>query len=244
MQIAFFSDIHGNREAFEACLHAAAKADRVVILGDIVGYGADPGWCLDKARALQAEGAIVLRGNHDQAATETRCDMNATARTAIEWTRTQLAPDQIAFLQSLPLAVEEEDRLYVHADGSAPSAWNYVSDVEDAAAHFTGTKARVGFCGHIHSPSLYCQPPLGRITKFVPNSQTGIPLLAQRRWLCVLGSVGQPRDGNPAAAFALYDTATRELQFRRAAYDIETAQQKIREAGLPETLATRLARGQ
>lgn len=243
MQIALFSDIHGNREAFEACLGAAHGAGRIVILGDIVGYGADPGWCLEKARALQAAGAIVLRGNHDQAAAEARCDMNTNARIAIEWTRTQLSEEQKQFLLSLPMAVEEEDRLYVHADGSAPAAWNYVSDVEDAAVHFGGTAARVSFCGHIHIPALYCEPPLGRITRFVPNSETSIPLLAQRRWLCVLGSVGQPRDGNPAAAFAVYDTEKRELQFRRAAYDIETAQQKIRDAGLPDNLASRLARG-
>lgn len=243
MRIALFSDIHANREAFEAALGAAAGVDRFVILGDIVGYGADPAWCVDTVRALRERGAVVIRGNHDQAACETHCDMNASARIAIEWTRTQLSPWQKDFLLDLPLSVADEDRLYVHSEGSAPGHWNYVTDADDARTHFAGTGARVTFCGHVHMPALYCQPPLGRITKFVPNSETAIPLLQQRRWLAVMGSVGQPRDGNPAAAFAIYDTERRELSYRRIAYDVETAQDKIRGAGLPETLATRLSRG-
>ena len=174
---------------------------------------------------------------------ETRCDMNSTARIAIEWTRDMLSPAQKAYLSGLPLTVNEEDRLYVHAEGSAPGAWQYVTDIADARAHFAGTSTRISFCGHIHVPALYCQPVIGKVTKFLPNSEARIPLLVQRRWLAVMGSVGQPRDDNPAAAFALYDTARRELQFRRVAYDIETAQHKIRLAGLPEGLAARLARG-
>ena len=243
MRIALISDIHANREAFEAALGAASGMDRIVILGDIVGYGADPSWCVDTVRALLEKGAVVIRGNHDQAACETHCDMNATARIAIEWTRGQLSPWQKSFLMDLPLSVTDEDRLYVHAEGSVPAHWNYVTDAEDARAHFDGTSARVSFCGHIHKPALYCQPPLGRITRFVPNSETAIPLLQQGRWLAVMGSVGQPRDGNPAAAFAIYDTDRGELSYRRIAYDVETAQDKIRAAGLPETLATRLSRG-
>jgi diadenosine tetraphosphatase ApaH/serine/threonine PP2A family protein phosphatase len=243
MRIAILSDIHANREALEAVLRAAGEVDRLVILGDIVGYGADPGWCVDRVTALRESGAIVIRGNHDQAACEAHCDMNTHARTAIEWTRLQLSAEQKRFLMDLPLSVVEDDRLYVHAEGSAPAHWHYVTDVEDAQAHFSGTSQRVSFCGHIHMPALYCQPPLGKITKFVPNSETGIPLLQQRRWLAVMGAVGQPRDDNPGAAFAIYDTDRRELCFRRAAYDIETAQDKIRAAGLPEILATRLSRG-
>ncbi len=243
MLIALLSDIHANREAFEATLAAIKGVDQIVILGDIVGYGADPGWCVDTVQDLAASGAVVVRGNHDQAACETRCDMNSTARIAIEWTRDMLSPAQKAYLSGLPLTVNEEDRLYVHAEGSAPGAWQYVTDIADARAHFAGTSTRISFCGHIHVPALYCQPVIGKVTKFLPNSEARIPLLVQRRWLAVMGSVGQPRDDNPAAAFALYDTARRELQFRRVAYDVETAQHKIRMAGLPEGLAARLARG-
>lgn len=243
MRIAFFSDIHANREAFEACLNAATGVDRIVILGDIVGYGADPGWCTDKAAEIAVAGGIVIRGNHDQAACETHCDMNSSAKIAIEWTRSQLSGEQKAFLSQLPMSVTDDDRLYVHADGSAPAKWNYVTDASDAEGHFNGTSARVSFCGHIHVPTLYGLAAGGKINKFVPNSELPIPLLAQRRWLGVMGAVGQPRDGHPTAAFAIYDTDKRELTYRRAAYDIETAQAKIRAAGLPEGLAARLARG-
>lgn len=243
MRIALLSDIHANREAFEAVLGTVLEADRIVILGDIVGYGADPGWCVETVRSLLERGARVVRGNHDQAACDAQSNMTTSARTAIAWTREQLSPSQKDFLSSLPVSEVEEDRLYVHSEGSAPSRWHYVTDVDDAEAHFAATRARISFCGHTHQPALYCKPPQGRITRFVPNSATGVPLLQQRRWLAVMGSVGQPRDGNPQAAFGLYDTSRRELSYRRIAYDVDTAQQKIRAAGLPDMLATRLARG-
>lgn len=243
MRIALLSDIHANREAFEACLAAAGDVDRIVLLGDIVGYGADPAWCTDKAREIEAAGGIVIKGNHDAAAVHGGADMNPTARIAIDWTRAMLSDGQKAWLDGLPLSVTDEDRLYVHAEGSDPARWMYVTDTTDAGAHFAGTSARVSFCGHIHLPSLYCLPQIGKVTKFVPNSDTPIPLLAQRRWLAVMGAVGQPRDGNPAAAFAVYDTDRRELRYRRAPYDVEKAQEKIRAAGLPESLASRLSRG-
>lgn len=243
MRIALFSDIHANREAFEACLNAVDGVDRIVLLGDIVGYGADPEWCAEKAAEIAGAGGIVIRGNHDQAACETQCDMNSSAKIAIEWTRQRLSPAHKAFLSALPMQVTDEDRLYVHADGSAPAKWNYVTDAADAESHFNGTTARVSFCGHIHVPALYGLAAGGKINKFVPNSEVSIPLLAQRRWLGVMGAVGQPRDGHPTAAYAVYDTQKRELTYRRTAYDIETAQAKIRAAGLPEGLAARLSKG-
>lgn len=240
--IAILSDIHANREAFEACLEAAAEAgaERYVLLGDIVGYGADPVWCLEKARELAAAGALCLRGNHDDAAAGAPVSLNGTARTAIEWTRERLNPEQVAFLAGLPMTVEVEDRLYVHADGSNPAKWNYVTDAESAAIHFRATASRLSFCGHVHVPALYSLSMQGKVAAFTPSSATPVPLLPQRRWLAVIGSVGQPRDGNPAAAFALHDTERGELRFLRAAYDAEAAAAKIRAAGLPESLAARL----
>ncbi len=243
MRLAFLSDIHANREAFEACLAATVDVDKIVILGDIVGYGADPGWCLEKAREIGETGGVVIKGNHDAAAVSGGSDMTPTARIAIEWTQAMLNARQKDYLSGLPLSVLDEDRLYVHAEGSDPARWMYVTDTTDAASHFAGTSARVSFCGHIHMPALYCLPQIGKVTKFVPNSDQPIPLLSQRRWLAVMGAVGQPRDGNPAAAFAVYDTVRRELRYRRAPYDVEKAQAKIRAAGLPESLANRLARG-
>ena len=246
MLIAILSDIHANREAYEAVLTAAAHAgaDRLVILGDIVGYGGDPLWCVEKTRALAEAGAVVLRGNHDQAVGEAAPQMHAAALVAMVWTRRQLRDDEQHFLMTLPMAVTEEDRLYVHADASAPTAWNYVTDRDDASAHFAGTSARVSFVGHVHRPALYS---LGtatkKVTRFVPVTPEPIPLLPQRRWLAVACAVGQPRDGNPLAGFCLYDTQSGALSFRRTAYDIDGAAAKIRAAGLPDLLAARLSGG-
>ena len=245
MRIAILSDIHANREAFTACLTAteAAGADRLVILGDIVGYGAEPVWCLDRTRDLLASGAVVLRGNHDDAVVKPDQSMNTNARLAIEWTRNQLSAEDRALLGQLPMQVTEDDRLYVHASANAPEAWHYMLDADDARGHFLHCDAAVSFCGHTHQPALFSASPTGKITAFTPNANEPIPLSAQRQWLAVMGSVGQPRDGNPASAWALYDTATRELRFQRTAYDIEAAAAKIRKAGLPEALAERLYGG-
>lgn len=245
MLLAILSDIHGNREAFEAVLAAAhaAGAERFVVLGDIVGYGADPEWCAETARALAQAGAIVLRGNHDDAVGNASVTMNPTAAMALEWTRRQLGSDTRAFLAALPLKARDGECLFVHADASAPSDWNYVLDASDAGQHLDACETRVSFCGHVHKPALYCSAVGGKITHFCPVAATPVPLLQQRRWLAVMGAVGQPRDGNPCAAFALYDTENAELRFLRAAYDVETAAGKIRAAGLPLSLAERLFEG-
>ena len=245
MRIALLSDIHANREAYEAVLAAvaAAGAERVVILGDIVGYGADPEWCVSRTRALMIDGAIVIRGNHDQAASAASHSMTENARLAIEWTRNQLDPEARAFLGSLPLEVEDGDRLYVHADASAPASWNYVLDADGARRHLTACKARVSFCGHTHRPALHCLSAAGKVTCFTPNAPDPIVLTPQRRWLAVMGAVGQPRDGDPAASFVTFDTKTRELTYCRVPYDVEAAAQRIRDNGLPPWLAQRLSMG-
>jgi diadenosine tetraphosphatase ApaH/serine/threonine PP2A family protein phosphatase len=243
--IALLSDIHANREAFETCLDATARdgADRIVLLGDIVGYGADPEWCLDRVRRLIEDGAVAVRGNHDDAVGKSTQSMNANARIAVEWTRNQLDAEARAFLGSLPMHVEEEDRLYVHADASSPSSWRYVLDPDDARAHLAACRAAVSFCGHTHRPALFSASATGKVTGFAPGAAEPIPLTARRQWLAVMGSVGQPRDGNPAAAYGLYDTGSRELRFCRVHYDVDAAARKIVAAGLPEALAARLYRG-
>lgn len=245
MLIALLSDIHANREAFETCLEAVAGhgADRLVLLGDIVGYGADPEWCLDKARRLIEGGAIALRGNHDDAASRTMQSMTSNASIAIEWTRTRLDADARGFLGMLPMRVDDEDRLYVHSEASAPAAWRYVLDTEDAMRHLAACDARVSFCGHTHRPALHGLSTMGRVASFTPAAAEPIPLAVERRWLAVMGSVGQPRDGDPAAAYGLYDTATCEFRLCRVPYDVETAAGKILAAGLPEALALRLYHG-
>ncbi len=243
--LAIMSDIHANREAFEACLASAASAgaDRLVLLGDIVGYGADPVWCATKAMELVGRGALAVRGNHDDAISQTRAGMNPVAQAAIDWTRGVLAVEHKDFLAELPLEVREDDCLFVHADASAPLRWNYVTDKDAAARHFAACSETFSFCGHVHRPALFSLPASGKIVAFKPNSMQPIPLLAQRRWLAVMGAVGQPRDGNPAAAYGLLDTQSRQLHFMRVAYDIDAAVAKIRAAGLPDSLASRLLNG-
>lgn len=245
MLLALFSDIHANRQAFSACLEAARArgAQRLIFLGDFVGYGGDPEWTVDTAIRLIADGAVAVRGNHDQAIGTPSETMNAEAQAAIEWTRDRLSAGQRRFLAGLPLALEEEDRLYVHSEASQPARWHYVQATPDAARSMIATSAHVTFCGHIHTPGLYSMSATAKMTSFVPVSGVPINLLKGRQWLAVLGSVGQPRDRNPAAAFALYDTVAREITYCRVPYNVEAAAQRIREQGLPPWLAERLLIG-
>jgi diadenosine tetraphosphatase ApaH/serine/threonine PP2A family protein phosphatase len=243
--IAIFTDIHGNREAFEACLAHAGRhpIDRYVFLGDLVGYGADPGFVVDTVKDLAARGAIALLGNHDSAAIGLPERMNDDAMAAAEWTRRQLTPDQHAFLTGLPLTVEDDDRFYVHASAASPAAWDYVLDERAAARSLMATDAAVTFCGHTHLPALFHMTATAKIAAFDPDAGVAIPLTPQRRWVAVIGAVGQPRDRNPAACYALYDDGPRTLTYVRVPYDVDTAARKIRDAGLPAFLAARLALG-
>jgi diadenosine tetraphosphatase ApaH/serine/threonine PP2A family protein phosphatase len=243
--IAIFTDIHGNREALEACLAHAERhpVDRYVFLGDFVGYGADPGFVVDTVQEFTARGAVALLGNHDSAAIGNPERMNDEATLAIEWTRRQLTPEQIEFLAKLPLQHTEDDRLYVHASAAEPAMWDYVLDERSAARSLHATNAAVTFCGHTHVPALFHLSATGKIASFDPDAGVAMPLTQQRRWVAVIGAVGQSRDRNPAACYALYDDAARTLTYVRVPYDIDTAARKIRDAGLPPFLAARLAWG-
>lgn len=243
--IAFFADIHANRQAFETCLAQARArgAERFVLLGDYVGYGGDPRWVVQTVMALVDEGAAAVLGNHDQAVGTPSGTMNVEAQIAIEWTRGVLDQAERRFLAALPLTRKEDDRLYVHADASDPKRWIYVQSTVEASRSLIATDAQISFCGHIHQPALYSLSSTAKMTSFTPVADIPIPILPGRRWLAVLGAVGQPRDGNPAAAYALFDTVKRELTYCRAAYDIEAAAARIRKQGLPPWLAERLFRG-
>jgi diadenosine tetraphosphatase ApaH/serine/threonine PP2A family protein phosphatase len=243
--LAIFSDIHGNRQAFDACLKAARArgAEGIVLLGDLVGYGADPEWVVDTAMELVAHGAVAVRGNHDQAVNASSETMNADAQIAIEWTRGRLDGAQRRFLAELPMLVEEGGCLYVHAEASQPKRWHYVRSTADAARSLIATPAHVTFCGHIHRPALYSMSVTAKMTSFLPRTDVPVQLLHGRQWLAVLGAVGQPRDGDPSAAFVLFDTEACEVTYCRAPYDVETAANRIRENGLPQWLADRLSQG-
>jgi diadenosine tetraphosphatase ApaH/serine/threonine PP2A family protein phosphatase len=245
MRIAILSDIHANREAFEACLADAERrgAQRLVLLGDIVGYGAEPGWAVLRAKELMQAGAVVVKGNHDEAAVHDRGGMSADAATSAAWTRSVLDAEAKAFLDALPMEIEEEDRLYVHADARDPARWNYVRDAEDARRNLEAVGARIVFCGHTHVPVLYGLTAAAKLVSFRPVAGVAVPLVRPRRWLAVVGSVGQPRDGDPAAAYVMLDAATSEVTMLRVPYDVAAAGEKIRAAGLPERLASRLLEG-
>jgi diadenosine tetraphosphatase ApaH/serine/threonine PP2A family protein phosphatase len=245
VRLAIFADIHANRQAFSACLDVARArgAERIICLGDVVGYGADPEWAVDTVMGLVDDGAIAVIGNHDHAIGTISETMNAEAQAAIEWTRGRLSAPQRRFLAELPLTRREEDRLYVHSEASHPSHWRYVRDTPDAARSIAATDAHVTFCGHIHRPALYSMSSAAKMTSFIPTSDVPVQLLGGRRWLAVLGSVGQPRDGDPSAAFVLFDTVSCEITYCRVPYDIASAANRIRENGLPPWLADRLSQG-
>ncbi|HET7256124.1 MAG TPA: metallophosphoesterase family protein, partial [Xanthobacteraceae bacterium] len=185
----------------------------------------------------------AVLGNHDNAIGSTREHLNVEAQVVIEWTRGELGPSQRRFLADLPLRLEDEDRLFVHAEASRPKSWIYVTSAAEAARSINATSAFVTFCGHIHRPALYCMSATAKMTAFTPRADVPVQLLPGRRWLAVLGSVGQPRDGNPAASYVMLDTERREITYCRAPYDVEQAAAQIRKKGLPTRLAERLLLG-
>ena len=277
MRYALISDIHGNREALAAVLEDAAGrgVQRYVVLGDVVGYGPDPAWCISRVREMEAAGAVVIQGNHDAAIAGSARDMNPVARAAIDWTRPRLSPEDRAWLEALPLTVSgivteaasgadtetisgaasgaaseaasgagfAGEMLFTHASAHCPADWIYITSERGAMASFRSAQARLIFCGHVHVPALYSYDHNGRTHCHQVKPGAPVPLLSSRRWLAVAGSVGQPRDGNAAAGWLLFDSATTELSFRRTPYDVALTAQKIRAAGLPGALAERLSEG-
>ncbi len=245
MRIALLGDMHANRQAFSACLRHAGErgAERYVLLGDYVGYGADPAWSVAKVMELVAGGALAVFGNHDAAIGDPGQRMHDAAMSVIEWTRGQLGAEERRFLANLPLTDGEGSRLYVHADASAPDKWVYVLTVEEASRSLRATEAQITFCGHTHKPAIFSITALSKMTAFVPVADVPIPLHGLRRWLVVLGSVGQPRDGISAACYAMFDTDKKEITFLRVPYDIEGAAEAIRQASLPQYFAERLSYG-
>lgn len=241
------SDIHGNLEALDAVLADAASAGCVdtICLGDLVGYGASPREVLDRIQTLAPR--WIIRGNHDRvcAGITTAALFSPVARTAIEWTRSQLHPAQLTYLAALmPGPVPCEDGITL-CHGAPHDEDFYILDSADARLGFQADPARVILHGHTHVPTvfrlydraIYDETPSRRV-------RWTIQLDDASRWLVNPGSVGQPRDGDPRAAYAVMDVDGRTVELRRVAYDIDRAQQRIRNAGLPDILARRLATGE
>jgi len=246
VKLALVADLHANREAVSAVLAHAheAGARSYAFLGDFVGYGADPGWVVDVVRERVEAGAIAVAGNHDAAVARGPLPtMTPDARKAVAWTRERLDSTQLAFLAGLPLTAVDGDCLFVHANAWDPGGWDYILARADAARSLYATDRQTTFCGHVHVPTLYHQTGTGKTAPFAPVPGIVIPLSEQRRWLAIPGSAGQPRDGNPAACYAMFDRAARTLVFHRVPYDHERAAAKVRAAGLPQDLADRLRDG-
>lgn len=245
MKLALITDLHANREALSAVLtHLASHGghDQVALLGDFVGYGADPSWVVDQVREMVAQGAVAVAGNHDLAVAKgAPSTMREDARAAIDWTRAQLSAEQLDFLAELPMTVERDDCLFVHANAYAPGAFDYIQGRSEAMRSLHATKRRYTFCGHMHEPMLYHLSSTGKAGDFTPVPGVNIPLLPNRQWLVIPGACGQPRDGNPAACYALFDTASGLLSFQRVPYDVESASARIRASALPPEIAERLA---
>jgi diadenosine tetraphosphatase ApaH/serine/threonine PP2A family protein phosphatase len=249
VKLALFADVHSNLEALRACLeHARAEgAEDHAFLGDLVGYGADPEAVLEIVEAHAREGAVVVRGNHDEAVVDEEKSegMNGSAAEAVAWTRRRLPEHQRLFLARLPVTVRKDDVLFVHGSAAAPEKFEYVTDPRGAAFSLQAAGgATYVFCGHVHEPVLYYQGSTARPMPFRPVPGVAIPVPKHRSWLAVVGSAGQPRDGNTAACYAMADLERRTLTFHRVPYDWSSAARKILEAGLPERLAVRLQKGE
>ena len=245
MRVAVLSDVHSNRPALEAVLAAVDEAgvDELWCLGDVVGYGADP----DACTALVRERCdVCLVGNHDLAVLG-ELDISSfseTAKAAVEWTREQAGPETLEYLAGLMPAMTRNGIGLFHASPRDP-VWEYVLSIEQAEAGFDAQTERVGLIGHSHV-SLFFNRPDGARPGYSHGAQAGDGALIDLdsgAWLLNPGSVGQPRDGDPRAAWLELDTAEWTARFHRAPYDIEAAAEAILAAGLPAALAERLQVG-
>lgn len=236
---AILGDVHGNWEALSVVIEDAVGqgVDSFVCVGDIVGYNADPAACLEKLRELKC---TTVRGNHDHYCSHDECleDFHPLAANVVDWTRRQLSEDQIDFLRNLTLSKRVAGFTIVHSTLDMPDKWGYVFDTLEADANFNYQSTTLCFHGHTHVPVVYEKQ--SRVTR---SQYSKINLELGKKYFINVGSVGQPRDGDPRSAYVIYDPAKKMVELRRLEYDIETAQDKIIKAGLPEKLAKRLQLG-
>ncbi len=242
MIYAIISDIHANLEALEATRAEIRKISpaRVLCIGDLVGYGASPVECIDGTKEIAA---LTVAGNHDfgvAGLTDIRY-FNSYARRAVIWTAGALDQEHLAYLGSLPLTHVERDLFrIVHATPSDPARWNYIFTREQALAEFGAFPERICFIGHSHQAGIFEMLEDGT----VGSAGDHIKIRKGRRYMINVGSVGQPRDGDPRACLCIYDEDKAEVAMTRIPYDVESAQKRIIEVGLPSILAHRLSYGE
>ena len=251
MRLLLLSDIHSNLEALEACLDAAPDYDLVANLGDVVGYGGSPNQTVELLRATDP---INVRGNHDRACcglTDTT-NFNPMASAAAHWTRNELSDRNLDWLRELPQGPVRDKHCkgvqFVH--GSPVDEDYYITSAVDAGDALASARCELTFFGHTHVQCAYARPHevSGRLVpeRMLTASRMQISrlnLMPLKNYLVNPGSVGQPRDRDRRAAFAVYDSVEREILFYRVPYDIAGAQERILQAGLPQMLATRLEEG-
>lgn len=239
MRYAIFGDIHANLEALTSVIEdsQSQRCNSYVCLGDVVGYNANPGECLEQVRAMDCP---TVKGNHDEESTMERSldDLNPLAESALLWTRRQLSEEQKQWLRDLKLVRQVRDFTIVHATLDSPASWAYVSNRFDAMASFSYQFTQLCFYGHTHVPRIYEKSDTVQCLR-----ETEVNIRRGVKYFVNIGSVGQPRDGDWRASYAIYDSDNQSVKIRRLEYDLRTTQQKIRDAGLPGVLAERLALG-
>ncbi|MCI0535585.1 MAG: metallophosphatase family protein [Verrucomicrobiales bacterium] len=239
MKYAIIADIHANLEAFQVVLEDAKTegCTHYACLGDVVGYNANPKECLDIVRAM---GMPCVKGNHDEfCSSDSDLEgFNPAAAKAVNWTRNHLTPEDRQWLQDLKYLRLVANFSIVHATLDGPQRWGYVFNKLDAAASFTYQNTSVCFFGHTHVPVAFIRDSVVR-----GGTYSKFKIEPGRKYFINVGSVGQPRDGNPKASYVIYDLDEATIELRRLDYNIAAAQAKIRAAGLPERLALRLEEG-
>jgi diadenosine tetraphosphatase ApaH/serine/threonine PP2A family protein phosphatase len=241
VRYAILSDIHGNYEAFTAVLETidAMEIDSILCLGDVVGYGANPN---EVAELTRERADVTTKGNHDHAAVDPAEEayFNSWAVQAIQWTRNELTRENLEYLQGMPYESFLPDVRLVHASPGEPRRWRYVLSPQAAAREFSAFEESFCFIGHSHVPMIVLRTEVG--TSELLEGEVALP--AGARVLINVGSVGQPRNGDPRASFAVLDLEDRSARLVQVEYDLQTARKKIIDAGLPRFLGDRLLLGQ
>lgn len=242
MRIAVFSDVHANLEALQETLAflEKEKIEKFFIVGDLIGYGANPNECIDLIRQLDCE---IVAGNHDYGVlAKTDINLfNAMAKQAIQWTIRQMSQASLDYLSNLQLVQKKDNWCLVHATLESPASWQYVFDNTDALNQFVCFKEWICFIGHSHLPIIFELQEQNQSVNEI--RATNYRLKDNCRYLINVGSIGQPRDGDNRACFVIWDKEKSELKYVRLEYNIKSAQEKIIKAGLPEFLALRLSLG-
>lgn len=241
MRYGIFSDIHSNLEALDAIIGAyrKEKIDRYLCVGDVVGYASSPKECIEKIRMLAM---ITVAGNHDWASVNLISTdyFNPLAKEAVFWTQRNLDEEGRYFLEHLMLVYKNEDLTMVHGTLDEPGDFNYMTDGYIASRTFELLETNICFVGHTHVPGVFVKSKDGHIQY---QEGSNMDIKEDNKYIINVGSVGQPRDGNPKAAYCIYDTKKRNVQIKRISYDTQTARKKIIAEGLPIFLGERLLVG-